>query len=145
MLRTRIPVDDIWEVWNSHIGEIENINIIFDDQDEKKRVWDELRSLESIGFTVTSSTSYNLEIGGENTSKANALKEFASISGIPLERVMSFGDSPNDMAMISESGFGVAMGNALPEVKEAADYVTSSCDDEGVSRAIKTLLFKENC
>ena len=58
---------------------------------------------------------------------------------------MSFGDSPNDMAMISESGFGVAMGNALPEVKEAADYVTSSCDDEGVSRAIKTLLFKENC
>lgn len=145
VLRTRIPVDDIWEVWNSHIGEIENINIIFDDQDEKKRVWDELRSLESIGFTVTSSTSYNLEIGGENTSKANALKEFASISGIPLERVMSFGDSPNDMAMISESGFGVAMGNALPEVKEAADYVTSSCDDEGVSRAIKTLLFKENC
>ena len=144
VLRTRIPVEDIWAVWDSHIDKIENINIIFEDQDDKKRVWDELRSMDSIGFTVTSSTSYNLEIGGENTSKANALKEFAEISGIPLERVMSFGDSPNDMAMIRESGFGVAMGNALPEVKSAADYVTASCDDEGVSKAIRLLLFKED-
>ena len=144
VLRTRIPVEDIWAVWDSHIDKIENINIIFEDQEDKKRIWDELRSMENIGFTVTSSTSYNLEIGGENTSKANALKEFADISGIPLERVMSFGDSSNDMAMIKESGFGVAVDNAVPEVREAADFVTASCDDEGVAKAIRLLLFKEN-
>jgi hypothetical protein len=62
---------------------------------------------------------------------------------MPLERVMSFGDSPNDIAMLKESGFGVAVENALPEVKAAADYITASCDNEGVAKAIRTLLFKE--
>ena len=144
VLRTRIPVDDIWEVWTDHIDKIENINIIFDDRGDKLRVWEYLKSQEDpIGFTVTSSTSYNLEIGGENTSKAHALSEFASISSMPLERVMSFGDSPNDIAMLKESGFGVAVENALPEVKAAADYITASCDNEGVAKAIRTLLFKE--
>lgn len=143
VLRTRIPVDDIWDTWNSHIDEIENINIIFEDQNDKKRVWDELKSLESVGFTVTSSTSYNLEIGGKNTSKANALREFAAISGMPLERVMSFGDSPNDMAMIMESGFGISVDNALQEVKEVSDYVTDSNENEGVAKAIRLLLFRE--
>ncbi|MBQ2160510.1 MAG: HAD hydrolase family protein, partial [Firmicutes bacterium] len=92
--------------------------------------------------TVTSSMSYNLEIGGANTSKANALLELSKISGIPLRRVMSFGDSPNDSAMIIESGFGVAMGNAEDEVKDQADYVTLTCDEEGVVFAIRRLLFK---
>ena len=144
VLRTRIPVDDIWDVWNEHTDKIENINIIFDDREDKLKVWDYLRSQEKpIGFTVTSSTSYNLEIGGADTSKAHALSEFAAISGMPLERVMSFGDSPNDIAMLKESGFGVAVENALPEVKAAADYITASCDNEGVAKAIRTLLFKE--
>ena len=143
VLRTRIPVDDIWQFWEEHIDIIENINVVFDDQEDKKRIREYLESMESIGFTVTSSTTYNIEIGGENTSKANALKEFSAISGIPLERVIGFGDSPNDMAMIEESGFGVAMGNALPEVKEIADYITLSNEDEGVCYAIRLLLFKE--
>lgn len=143
VLRTRIPADDIWEIWNRHIDKIENINIIFDSREDKLRVRDYLISEEKIGFTVTSSTSYNLEIGGKNTSKANALREFSAISGISLDRVMSFGDSPNDIAMLRESGFGVAVENALPEVKAAADHITYSCDNEGVSRAIRELLFKE--
>ena len=145
VVRTRIPVDDIWEVWNSHIDKIENINIIFDSREDKLRIWNFLRSEEKhIGFTVTSSTSYNLEIGGENTSKANALREFSAISGMPLNRVMSFGDSPNDIAMLRESGFGVAVENALPEVKASADFITASCDNDGVAKAIRTLLFKED-
>ncbi len=144
VLRTRNPVDDIWKLWTEHLDKIENINIIFESREDKLRIWDYLKTEEkTVGFTVTSSTSYNLEIGGENTSKAHALSEFAVISGMPLKRVMSFGDSPNDIAMLKESGFGVAVENALPEVKAAADYITSSCDNEGVASAIRTLLFKE--
>ena len=143
VLRTRKPVDDIWKFWEEHEDTIENINLVFDNQEDKKRIWQELLEKESVGFTVTSSTSYNLEIGGEHTSKAHALDEFSRISGIPLERVISFGDSPNDMAMIRESGFGVAMGNALPEVKEIADYITLTNEEEGVCYAIRLLLFNE--
>ena len=142
VLRTRKPVDDIWQFWDEHMDTIENINVHFTDPADKKALNKELSDNEDIGFTVTSSMSYNLEIGGANTSKANALLELSKISGIPLRRVMSFGDSPNDSAMITESGFGVAMGNAEEEVKNQADYVTLTCDEEGVVFAIRRLLFK---
>ncbi len=141
-VRTRTPIPDIWQFWKEHEDKIENINILFNDPEDKKRMALELTANEGIGFTLTSSMSYNLEVGGLNTSKANALKEFSSISGIPLKRVMSFGDSPNDSAMIIESGFGVAMGNAVDEVKAIADYIAPSNEEEGVMKTIKELLFK---
>ena len=141
IVRTRKPVSDIWKFWDEHVDKIENINIHFTDQADRARIRDELLANEDKGYTLTSSMSYNLEIGGQTTSKANGLKEFASISGIPLERVMAFGDSPNDSAMIAESGFGVAMGNATDDVKAIADYIAPDCEEEGVYQVIKGLLF----
>jgi hydroxymethylpyrimidine pyrophosphatase-like HAD family hydrolase len=49
---------------------------------------------------------------------------------------MSFGDGLNDCTMIEAAGVGVAMENACDEVKMAADFITSSNDDDGVARAI---------
>ena len=141
IVRTRKPVPDIYRFWDEHLNKIENINIHFTEQADRARVRDELLANEDKGFTLTSSMSYNLEIGGAHTSKANGLREFSSISGIPLERVMAFGDSPNDSAMIQESGFGVAMGNATDDVKAIADYIAPDCEDEGVMKAIDELLF----
>lgn len=141
--RTRKPVDDIWQFWEDHEDRIENVNIIFSDQEDKKRLRKELKARQKIGFTLTSSMVNNLEIGGKNTSKANALDVFSRISGIPLDRVISFGDGHNDLAMIRESGFGVAMGNAIDELKEAADFVTLTNEEEGVCYALRLLLFKE--
>ncbi len=142
VLTTRRPVDDIWEFWRQHIDTIENINIIIRDPVIKQKVWEELEDLQS-ECTVTSSTSYNIEIGGSATSKAKGLKALSELTGVPLTQTMSFGDSPNDCAMLEESGFGVAVKNALPSVRESADYVTLSCDDEGVAYAIRKLLFNE--
>jgi len=71
------------------------------------------------------------------------LKILSDLTGVSLEETMSFGDSPNDCAMLEESGFGVAVDNALPIVKQSADFVTLSCDDEGVAYAIRNLLLKE--
>ena len=141
IVRTRKPVDDIWEFWDEHVDKIENVNIHFTDQADRARIRDELLANEDKGYTLTSSMSYNLEIGGANTSKANGLKEFSKISGIPLERTMCFGDSPNDKAMIMESGFGVAMGNATDDVKAIADFIAPDCEEEGVMKTIKELLF----
>ena len=50
---------------------------------------------------------------------------------------MVCGDSQNDMEMIKAAGFGVAMGNAMPEVKKAADYITLSNEEDGVAAAIE--------
>ena len=49
---------------------------------------------------------------------------------------MAFGDGGNDTEMLLAAGIGVAMGNATDELKDAADYITSSVDDDGILRAL---------
>lgn len=57
--------------------------------------------------------------------------------GINLNETMSFGDGGNDISMIKHTNIGVAMGNAFDEVKEIADYVTDTIDNDGVLKALK--------
>lgn len=57
--------------------------------------------------------------------------------GIPLENTMAFGDGGNDTGMLRHAGIGIAMGNAKDDVKAAADYVTTSVDEEGITHALE--------
>lgn len=50
---------------------------------------------------------------------------------------MTFGDGGNDINMLEHAGIGVAMDNASDRVKAAADYITSSVDDDGIVNALK--------
>lgn len=70
-------------------------------------------------------------------SKKNALAKLCADFGVSSERVLAVGDSRNDVPMLRWAGIGVAMGNALPEVREAVRYVTSSNDRDGVAQAIE--------
>ncbi|HEX3550876.1 MAG TPA: Cof-type HAD-IIB family hydrolase [Candidatus Elarobacter sp.] len=76
-----------------------------------------------------------------NASKKNALARLAADFGIPAERVLAVGDSRNDVPMLRWAGVGVAMGNALPEVREAVPYVTAPHDQDGVAAAIERFAF----
>jgi Cof subfamily protein (haloacid dehalogenase superfamily) len=71
-----------------------------------------------------------------DASKKNALARLCADFQIPAERVLAIGDSRNDVPMLRWAGVGVAMGNALPEVRESVRYVTSSNADDGVAAAI---------
>lgn len=53
--------------------------------------------------------------------------------------VIALGDSDNDLEMLRYAGVGVAMGNAAPHIRDAADRVTASCDEDGVAIAIEEL------
>ena len=57
--------------------------------------------------------------------------------GIDRSETMAFGDGGNDITMFRYVAHGVAMGNAEPEVQQAADYVTTSVDEDGIQRAIQ--------
>lgn len=57
--------------------------------------------------------------------------------GLEREDVIACGDGLNDLSMIRYAGLGVAMANAQPEVKEAADVVTLSNDEDGVAEVIE--------
>lgn len=69
--------------------------------------------------------------------KENALTQLCADLQIPRERVMAIGDSRNDLPMLQWAGVGVAMGNAPLEVRAAVEWVTATCDRDGVARAIE--------
>lgn len=66
-----------------------------------------------------------------------AIEKIMDYYGYSKNEIMAFGDGGNDKTMLMAAGIGVAMGNANDDVKEVADYVTSSVDDEGVVKALK--------
>lgn len=59
--------------------------------------------------------------------------------GIAKEDVITFGDANNDIEMLETAGVGVAMGNANPEIKEIADVVTATNNQDGIWQALREL------
>lgn len=135
---TRKPVEDAVALILEHAHKLENINLLFPDGEKRLRYWSELSGVK--GLTVVSSMPYNIELGGETTSKAAALKALASMLGLSHDNIMSFGDSTNDAQMLAAAQVAVAMGNAVEELKAAADVVTLSNAEDGVAYALRQLL-----
>ncbi len=84
-----------------------------------------------------------LEIVNAKVNKGEALRFVAEHFGVARDEVMAIGDSNNDIAMVEYAGLGVAMGNASPRVKEAADVMTKSNQEDGVAEAIKAYILAE--
>ena len=73
-------------------------------------------------------------------SKATALRWLLARWGLSLDEVIAFGDDVNDVEMVAEAGLGVAMANATPEVKAAADRLTASNEEDGVAAVLEEFL-----
>ena len=69
--------------------------------------------------------------------KRAAVEQYCRDNGWARAEIIAFGDSDNDLEMIRYAGIGVALGNAEPEVKAAADYVTADIDDDGLAKALE--------
>ncbi len=78
-----------------------------------------------------------LEISGVQATKATALARLATRLGVRSTDVLAFGNMPNDTAMLTWAGHGVAVANAHPEVLTAADEVTLGNDDDGVAAVLE--------
>ena len=134
---TRRTVPNIIRYVEETKKEAEKINVFFGEEHmgERERLRRELEQIE--GLFVSSSLPNNLEINREEATKGNALLWLADYLNIPHSSVMAFGDRENDVSMLRAAGIGVAMGNAIDKAKEAAAYVTSSNDDDGVAAALE--------
>lgn len=88
-------------------------------------------------YTVLRSEPFYLEILNPSASKGKALKKLTELLGFTDEEVMAIGDNENDLDMIVYAGMGVAMGNAVPKVKEHAVYVTDTNANDGVASVIE--------
>src|SRR5207247_1054097 len=81
-----------------------------------------------------------LEILPQGSSKGAALEFVAQHLGIPLSEIIAVGDNLNDLEMIRTAGLGVAMGNAPPELRAQAGYVTSTNDEGGLAEVIERFI-----
>lgn len=73
-----------------------------------------------------------LELVQKGVSKYNSIKYLCKRENIRWNNTISFGDNYNDIDMIKNTKFGVAMGNAIDEVKKIATFITKSCDEDGI-------------
>lgn len=95
-------------------------------------------------FSVTKTDPVYLEFMKKGVTKGSGLKHLAKLFNLSSDEVMAFGDEENDIAMIEFAKYGIAMENAIPELKAKADFVTKSNDEDGVAYALDKLLFHQD-
>lgn len=104
-----------------------------------------LRELLGDQVHITKSKPNFLEIMHHEGTKGHALRFLAAHFGCSLADCIAIGDSWNDHEMLEAAGLGVAMGNAIPALKEIADYITLSNNEDGVKHVIeKFVLGRDN-
>ena len=138
IINTRIIVPDVTELVKEKAQPVEKINYFFGDPQERLRARKAL--MERGDVLVTASFSNNLEINEPGAAKGEAIQRLAAHLGLELHKTMGFGDGENDLSLICQTGIGVAMENAVEPLKEAADYVTLTNDEDGVAAALEALL-----
>ncbi|WP_028560449.1 Cof-type HAD-IIB family hydrolase [Paenibacillus pinihumi] len=111
--------------------------LIIDEPELLDKVAVELKALIGDIAHITKSKPHFLEIMHKEGTKGHALAFLASHIGCTLEEAIGIGDSWNDHEMLEMAGLGVAMGNALPSLKEIANYVTRSNNEDGVAHVIE--------
>ena len=92
------------------------------------------------GFHATTSGAPFLEIGGAGVTKATGVARLCGLLDVDATEVLALGDAKNDLELLRWAGIGVAMGNAVPETIDAADWMTGSNDADGVAQAIERVL-----
>ena len=146
ILATRTMVCDLLAHMESLAEGPEKIQIFYGDEPMRQRILQDLRdeyqglSHDGTGrerfYDVLLSSEGNLEFVLPHTTKGTAVEALAKHWGFSPDEVMTLGDSENDLSMLRFAGAGVAMGNAKPNIKEAARYETTDNNHHGVAKAI---------
>lgn len=132
----RTPVDDLKSYLLETGRDVQKIQLFLTDPALRLTLLRQLGG-QFEGLCVSSSVPNNIEINSTDANKGEALRKLAAHLGLDISRTMAIGDGLNDLSMLRAAGVGVAMENACPEAKQAADYVTGSCDESGVAAAIR--------
>lgn len=91
-------------------------------------------------LSIYRSAPFFIEVMAQNIDKAASLEKLCEYLGMTSEDMIAFGDGFNDISMIKFAGLGVAMGNAQDVVKEAANEITLSNDEDGIYETLKRVI-----
>ena len=111
---------------------------VLDDEREVDKLWNNIPQWAFAKYDIVRSFSSIVEINIKDASKGNAVLQLADRLKIKPSQVMVFGDQGNDVSMFTNPDFmKIAMGNAIEEIKDYANYVTEDNDHDGIAKAIK--------
>lgn len=109
-------------------------------KEDVKRMYKDLYDMLSDSCHVTISKPTYIELTNIEATKGSALLRLINILGIKKEETIAIGDGPNDITMIEEAGLGVAVLNAADVLKERADYIAPSNNDNAVAHVIEKFI-----
>ena len=138
--KMRTPLENFKQVIKDRNRGVQKIQMFYRDMQLRSRMLQEMKQWFP-DLVVTTSLVNNIEINSGDAHKGNALLELCRQLNIDPSQTMAFGDGLNDLTMLKIAGIGVAMGNAAQQVKDMADYVADTNDNDGVAKAIAHFCF----
>lgn len=130
MRNTRTPVDEEPEQAIQRVDVLERVAMYWKDPADRDAILARLRSVD--GIEITRSYPQNIEVMEAGTSKGTAMTWLCGHLGIDPSKATCFGDNHNDISMLELAGCGAAVCNAEREVRDAADVILASNDEDGV-------------
>lgn len=124
--------------------EIKNVNkLLAIDIHDANRVtsWVDILKSKYPDLYIVKSTPYFCEIGSADAKKSIGVEFLCQMWGIDKSEVLAIGDQNNDIDLIQSGGVGIAMENGTPELKQVANYITDSVENDGFVKAIEKFVF----
>ncbi len=119
------------------LGRVAKIVGVSDDLDRVAQCEKDVQQAGGTHISAARSQQYYLDVTHPQANKGEVVLSLSRLLNIPAAQIATIGDMPNDVLMFKKSGVSIAMGNASPEVRAAATYVTSSNQEEGFANAIE--------
>ncbi|MCR5625624.1 MAG: HAD hydrolase family protein [Lachnospiraceae bacterium] len=105
---------------------------------EKQAAYESVMKVKDI--KVVSGAPHNIEVNTANCDKGEGILKLCELLKVSPDKTCAVGDDINDYDMVKKAHFGIAMGNAVQEVKDIADFITKSNEEDGVKYAIERFI-----
>ncbi|MCI7811993.1 MAG: Cof-type HAD-IIB family hydrolase [Clostridiales bacterium] len=120
---------------------VEKLDFYFVDSAERAKY---LARVQDVRAWVVPCESAGVEINAVGVDKGSGLQALCRCLNIPISAAIAIGDSENDRPLLRDAGLPLAMGNAIADVKAAAQYVMPDCDHDGVAEAVERFLLAQS-
>lgn len=127
-----VPLSPVGQLSEADMGEVLQIDTFMNNDQE-----DEILQTILMHCDASRWNPLFADINVKGNSKRTGIDKFMEYYGLDIAETMAFGDGGNDIQMLRHVAIGIAMGNAGASVKEIADYITDSVDDNGICNALK--------
>ena len=109
---------------------------------DKIAKWEKYLKENFPNLSIVNSTPYFCEISHKEATKFHAVDFLMKHWGLKKDEVMTIGDQNNDIDLLKAGGVKVAMGNATPELKSVADFITDTVDNDGFVKAVERFVYE---